>query len=95
MLSLRSLATRRLRRVSARAFSSTSISRAHAAPGSYHVVGNNPDVPTDPEGMVVEDYRGMTAAEILKETGHARTDNKLRHFTGPSLQYPQKKMDGS
>jgi hypothetical protein len=45
--------------------------------------------------MVVEDYRGMTAAEILKETGHARTDNKLRHFTGPSPSIPKKKMDGS
>ncbi|KAJ7831695.1 Ndufs2, NADH:ubiquinone oxidoreductase 49 kd subunit [Mycena olivaceomarginata] len=30
---------------------------------------------------LVDDYRGMTAAEILRETGHARTDNKLRHFT--------------
>ncbi|KAF7365534.1 NADH dehydrogenase I D subunit [Mycena venus] len=82
MHSLRWLGTRPVRRVSARALSSTPLSRAHAAPGSYHVVGHDPDVPNDPDStVVVEDYRGMTPAEILRETGHARTDNKLRHFT--------------
>jgi NADH dehydrogenase (ubiquinone) Fe-S protein 2 len=67
------------RRSLARGLSSSALRRAHAAPGSYHVVGHDPDSPNDP--MIVEDYRGMTAAEILRETGHARTDNKLRHFT--------------
>ncbi|KAJ7728123.1 NADH-ubiquinone oxidoreductase [Mycena olivaceomarginata] len=70
------------RRSLARGLSSSALCRAHAAPGSYHVVGHDPDSPNDPnDPMIVEDYRGMTAAEILRETGHARTDNKLRHFT--------------
>ncbi|KAJ7773010.1 Ndufs2, NADH:ubiquinone oxidoreductase 49 kd subunit [Mycena metata] len=75
---LRSLARRHVRRA---ALSTPQIRRAHAAPGSYHVVGRDAAVPNDPEPQVVDDYRGMTAHEILGETGVARTDNKLRHFT--------------
>ncbi|KAJ7032503.1 Ndufs2, NADH:ubiquinone oxidoreductase 49 kd subunit [Mycena alexandri] len=76
---LRSLVQRHVRRA---ALSAPQIRRAHAAPGSYHVVGRDAAVPNDPDTPVVEDYRGMTAHEILGETGVARTDNKLRHFTG-------------
>lgn len=86
MLSFRSLATRPLRRLSARALSTPPVRAAQAAPGSYHVVGHDPEVPNDPDTHVpVEDYRGLTAHDILKETGQARTDNKLRHFTGSCL----------
>jgi NADH dehydrogenase (ubiquinone) Fe-S protein 2 len=70
------------RRSLARGLSSSALRCTHAAPGSYHVVSHDPDSPNDPnDPMIVEDYCGMTAAEILRETGHARTDNKLRHFT--------------
>ncbi|KAJ7117296.1 Ndufs2, NADH:ubiquinone oxidoreductase 49 kd subunit [Mycena filopes] len=87
---LRSLARRHVRRA---AVSTPQMRRAHAAPGSYHVVGRDAAVPNDPDTHVaVEDYRGMTAHEILGETGVARTDNKLRHFTPvtntPGPQHP-------
>ncbi|KAJ7872149.1 putative NADH-ubiquinone oxidoreductase 49 kDa subunit [Mycena olivaceomarginata] len=44
MYSLRWLGTRSL----ARGLSSSALRRAHAAPGSYHVVGHDPDSPNDP-----------------------------------------------
>ncbi|KAJ7468380.1 hypothetical protein B0H11DRAFT_1920946 [Mycena galericulata] len=65
-------------------FSTHPIIRAEAARGSYHVAGNNPDVPNNPDiTLVIEEYRGMTAQQILnlKETDVARTDNKLSHST--------------
>ncbi|KAJ6620716.1 nife hydrogenase-like protein [Mycena sp. CBHHK59/15] len=91
MLSFRSLATRPLRRLSSRVLSTQPATRAQVSPGTYHVVGHDPESPNDPDtNVVVEDYRGQTAHEILKETGHVRTDNKLRHFTanGGRPQHP-------
>ncbi|CAK5269779.1 unnamed protein product [Mycena citricolor] len=79
MLPLRSLATRPLRRLGPRALSSSSLTRSQATSGTYHVVDGGVDSDSN---VVVEDYRGMTAQEIFKETGSTRTDNKLRHFTG-------------
>ncbi|KAJ7644428.1 Ndufs2, NADH:ubiquinone oxidoreductase 49 kd subunit [Roridomyces roridus] len=73
---LRSLATRQMRGLGVRGLSTTPIQRAQPAQGNYHVVDADSD-----STVVVEDYRGMTAHDILKETGQARTDNKLRHFT--------------
>ena len=36
----------------------------------------------DRHGHTVEDLQGMSASEILAETGQSRADTKMRHFTG-------------